>query len=73
MGTVISSEFQISEVDLNLEGSVKPQGGETTIGNKMQKENNKLQITMQVTETKRKSSKAEKHNTIKNWYIASLV
>lgn len=52
MGTVISSEFQISEVDLNLEGSVKPQGGETTIGNKMQKENNKLQITMQVTETK---------------------
>ena len=53
MGTVISSEFQISEVDLSLEGSVKPQGGETTIGNTMQKENNKLQITRQVTETKR--------------------
>lgn len=53
MGTVISSEFHISEVDLNLEGSVKPQGGETTIGNNMQKENNKLQITRQVTETKR--------------------
>lgn len=53
MGTVISSKFQIREIDLHLEGSVKPQSGEITIGSKMQKENNKLQITRQVTETKR--------------------
>jgi len=53
MGTVISSKFQISEIDLNLEGSVKPQGSETTTRNKLQKENSTLQITKKVTETKR--------------------